>query len=228
MNKKEKQGQNKGRSFPVLREASIRICRAWESTGVCDKGPTCKWAHSWEGYFAVKPADIHWEASGMLSDSPQYVVLGERVVGGEDEVGRTIDLKTECPVYKDLGYCPYAWRCRFLGGHVRRLTEAEKAEKKEDDVGSVGDWACEGLEGKVAIDNEQRWKRDETNWPTPTLLTTLRTSAVRTSPILLEAALIPSTPSPTLPVTSPRLSRKRSSTSGRMCKTDKPRTTKRR
>ncbi|KAK1924549.1 putative tRNA dihydrouridine synthase [Papiliotrema laurentii] len=177
MNKKEKQGQNKGRSFPVLREASIRICRAWESTGVCDKGPTCKWAHSWEGYFAVKPADIHWEASGMLSDSPLYVVLGERVVGGEDEVGRTIDLKTECPVYKDLGYCPYAWRCRFLGGHVRRLTEAEKAEKKADDVGSVGDWACEGLEGKVAIDNEQRWKRDETNWPTPTLLTTLRTSA---------------------------------------------------
>ena len=177
MNKKDKSGQNKGRVFPVLREATVRICRAWESTGTCEK-ENCKWAHSWDGYFAVKPFDIHYEINGVLSSVPVYVPLKESKVGGEDEVGRTVDLATECPVYKDLGYCPYAWRCRFLGGHVRRMTEKEKSEKKDGEAFKVGDWVCEGMEGSNGTIDENGWKRDETNWPSSTVLTTLRNTAV--------------------------------------------------
>lgn len=178
-NKKDKTGQNKGRNFPVLREQSIRICRSWETTGDCPKGPECRWAHSWEGYWNVKPLDIHWDSHTIDPNAaPEYVKHTPARVGGEDEIGKTVDLATTCPVYKDLGYCPYKWRCRFLGGHVRRLTEPEKADAmpRQD---RIGEWECtawgEEKEDELPVDG---WKRKETNWPSPNILTRLRTWSV--------------------------------------------------
>ena len=173
-NKKDKTGQNKGRQFPVLREAAVRICRAWETTGECSKGGDCKWAHSWSGYFTVKPRDIHFEMKGALNDSgPEYVTLGAADLGGEDELSKTIDLATQCPVYLDLGYCPFAWRCRFLGGHVRRLSDEEKAGPSKPE--RMDGWECLGMEREEVT--KDGWKRDETNYP-PGILHELRTSRV--------------------------------------------------
>ena len=155
----------------------MKICRAWETTGSCARGAAdCKWAHSWDGYFGVKPADIHFESRGALKGEPDYTIFAPAQVGGEDEIGRTLDLGTECPVWKDLGYCPYAWRCRFLGGHVKRLSAEDKADGKEGDAARNGEWECLGMES-IETATTDGWKRDEKNWPDNGVLQSLRTSA---------------------------------------------------
>ncbi|TYJ52186.1 tRNA-dihydrouridine(47) synthase [NAD(P)(+)] [Cryptococcus floricola] len=160
--KKERKGQNKGRKFAIVREASVRICRAWETTGECDRGEGCKFKHSWEGYFEVKPADIGYRPEWEKQNEPPYVLLGERLVGGEDALGKTLDLNTVCPVYKGLGYCPFGWRCRFLGGHINKVDPA-KEEKKGGPQKRMGEWEVEGWEQSEL--NEEGWKQGETNWP---------------------------------------------------------------
>ncbi|ODO08283.1 tRNA-dihydrouridine(47) synthase [NAD(P)(+)] [Cryptococcus wingfieldii CBS 7118] len=160
--KKERKGQNKGRKFAIVREASVRICRAWETTGECERGEGCKFKHSWEGYFEVKPADIGYRPEWEKRDEPPYVRLGERLVGGEDALGKTLDLNTVCPVYKDLGYCPFGWRCRFLGGHINKVDPA-KEEQKGGPQKRMGEWQVEGWEQSEL--NEEGWKQGETNWP---------------------------------------------------------------
>lgn len=185
--KKDKKGQNKGRHFPVIREASVRICRAWETTGICDRADKgdCRYAHSWEGYFDVKPNDISYRPDWPLVDETPFVVAGERMVGGEDVVGKTLDLETVCPVLKDLGYCPFGWRCRFLGAHVKHMAAAvdgEEKEKEADPEKRMGEWQVEHWEQSEV---KKGWKQKETNWPEHEVLNALRRSTVSsTLPIL--------------------------------------------
>ncbi|WVQ79613.1 tRNA-dihydrouridine(47) synthase [NAD(P)(+)] [Cryptococcus sp. DSM 104549] len=175
--KKATKGQNKARHFPVIREASIRLCRGWETTGICDRPQGCKFAHSWAGYFEVKPADVGYDDKAVIQgEAAPYVVKRERQVGGEYVVGKTVDLGTVCPVLKDLGFCPYGWRCRYLGGHLRRVsveaageTAGEKSEEKTEagkatdgPQARIGEWE---LEGYKANDMVNGWKQRETNWP---------------------------------------------------------------
>ncbi|OXG17640.1 tRNA-dihydrouridine synthase 3 [Cryptococcus neoformans Ze90-1] len=176
--KKDKKGQNKGRHFPVIREASVRICRAWETTGICDRADKgdCRYAHSWEGYFDVKPNDISYRPDWPLVDETPFVVAGERMVGGEDVVGKTLDLETVCPVLKDLGYCPFGWRCRFLGAHVKHMAAAVDGEEKEKEAGPekrMGEWQVEHWEQSEV---KKGWKQKETNWPEHEVLNALRRS----------------------------------------------------
>ncbi|KAK4684125.1 tRNA-dihydrouridine synthase 3, partial [Tremellales sp. Uapishka_1] len=161
--KKERKGQNKGRSFPQIRENVVRICKSWETTGLCDRGETCKFKHDWSGYFEVKPHDISFHSADELRGEEPYVVQSERIPGGEDAVGTTLDLGTECFVMKDLGLCPFGWRCRFLGGHV---------EKRQEGVeGNVlGDWVLQ--QGKV--EEEKGWTRRETNWINSDVISQIR------------------------------------------------------
>ena len=49
----------------------------------------------------------------------------------------SLDLSTTCPVYNVKGKCDHGFKCRFLGGHVRK-----------DDVGS-NQW-------QVMIDEDKR------------------------------------------------------------------------
>jgi tRNA-dihydrouridine synthase 3 len=134
------------------------MCRQWENTGTCDRTP-CKFSHSWEEYFSSKPRDLP-RVQGYVVQEP-YVVYAEPEEAGPDEVSRSIDLHTVCPVYLDLGYCPFAWRCRFLGGHVK------KAE------GGVGGWALAEMK-----DETPGWKNGETNWPNMQVLSKLRKATV--------------------------------------------------
>ena len=168
---KERTGQNKARSFPVVREASAPMCRAWEQTGVCAK-EGCRYAHNWSGYFAVKPHDIHYRTAAGISGKPPYVEESERAAGGEDEVGRTVDMETECPVLSDLGYCPYGWRCRFLGGHVRRFHDTKGADGGSRD--RIEDWQLLGKKGE----GSGSWRNRETNWPDHEVIWKLRNNSV--------------------------------------------------
>ncbi|OCF31486.1 tRNA-dihydrouridine(47) synthase [NAD(P)(+)] [Kwoniella heveanensis BCC8398] len=176
-NKKERKGQNKARHFPIIREAAIRLCKQWETTGTCSRGEgNCKFGHSWDGYFELKPADIPFNLTPEYKDDAlPYVIQKEREVGGEDPVGRTIDLSTSCPVYKDLGYCPFGWRCRFLGGHVRRIMDGEEDVKKDGEgpVTKMGGWELLNFSTDDAQGNGV-WKAGETNRPEFDLIAKLK------------------------------------------------------
>ncbi|WVR04927.1 hypothetical protein IAU60_001939 [Kwoniella sp. DSM 27419] len=167
--KKEKKGQNKARHFPIVREASVRLCKDWETKGVCER-QVCKYAHSWDGYFEVKPSDVSYDPTAELVGDAPYVVVADgkgREVGGEDPVGKTIDLCTTCPVLRDLGYCTYGWRCRYLGGHARRVTEDETVA-----TGAVAGpstrlngWELLGYTtGEAQAEANGGWKFGEINW----------------------------------------------------------------
>lgn len=141
----------------------------------------------------MKPNDISYRPDWLLVGEAPFVVTGERVVGGEDVVGKTLDLDTVCPVLKDLGYCPFGWRCRFLGAHVKRTTAPVDGEEKEKEAGPekrMGDWQ---IEHWVQSEVENGWKQKETNWPEQEVLNALRRSTVSSTlpilPILLHLSL---------------------------------------
>lgn len=138
-------------------EAAIRLCKQWETTGDCARGDNCKFQHSYDGYFEVKPHDVHFEKESKYSDTPPYLGWAESVSGGDDVVGKTVDLATQCPVYSDLGYCTYGWRCRYLGGHVRRA-EGEAPNS----ITRIGNWE---LQGRAEERDDQEGKNGEVNWP---------------------------------------------------------------
>ncbi|ORY32093.1 tRNA-dihydrouridine(47) synthase [NAD(P)(+)] [Naematelia encephala] len=158
-------GQNKSRTFGHVQESNIRMCRRWEH-GECQHGEACKFAHSWDGYFAVKPVDLRWTTS-------EAQLAGQRVIGGEDEVGKTLDLGTKCPVKEDVGYCPFGWRCRYLGGHVKRLdadSESQGQSQGQRQKSRIGAWELEGQEE----DRDNQWRRGETNWPNMKVINSLK------------------------------------------------------
>lgn len=133
----------------------------------------------------MKPNDISYRPDWPLVDETPFVVAGERMVGGEDVVGKTLDLETVCPVLKDLGYCPFGWRCRFLGAHVKHMAAAVDGEEKEKEAGPekrMGEWQVEHWEQSEV---KKGWKQKETNWPEHEVLNALRRSTVSsTLPIL--------------------------------------------
>ena len=168
---KERTGQNKARSFPVVREAGVRICRTWEKTGICSK-EGCKFAHNWNGYFAVKPHDIHYDPALEITKDSPFMECRNRLEGGVDNTGRTVDLGTTCPVFADLGHCPYGWRCRFLGGHVKRVEEGD--DQAMTCAGRLGEWELLGKRGE----SSGAWRNRETNWPDHEMMTRLRRNQV--------------------------------------------------
>lgn len=163
------------------------MCRVWEQTGVCPR-EGCKFAHDWSGYFATKPQDIHYEAAAEIRGEPPYVSQKGRIAGGEDELGRTVDGGTDCPVFRDMGYCSYGWRCRFLGGHVRRVPDVSIMNRGGGD--RIGEWDllarkedASGKEGAV-----REWKHRETNWPDHEVTSQLRNNSV-CAPLVRRAQL---------------------------------------
>lgn len=142
------------------------MCKAWETTGECSRGDNCKFAHSYAGYFEVKPQDIHHEVKGAFSTEPPFATFQDRLAGGEDALGKTLDLNTECPVYVDLGYCPYGWRCRFLGGHIRKAQDDGATSNTR-----MGEWE---LSCKTEPSDVEEGKNGEINWPRHELISDLR------------------------------------------------------
>ncbi|GMK59212.1 hypothetical protein CspeluHIS016_0702270 [Cutaneotrichosporon spelunceum] len=157
--------RTKGQKPVLTGERSVRMCSGWEKTGKCPFGDRCKYAHSWDAYFAVKPVDIHYSKAALSEEAP-YAPTTERVPGGEDAIGNKIDLATTCPVYAELGYCTFGWRCRFLGGHVRRA-------EGEESLTRVGGWE---LLGFPDMEGSREGRNAEVNWPKIDVLYSLQKS----------------------------------------------------
>lgn len=133
--------------------------------------------------------------------------------GDEDALGKTVDLGTRCPVEEDLGFCPFGWRCRFLGGHLRKNGEGSGSggvvgsgagsvigSVVENLVGSVVGSAVGGVIGREANsgggDRIGQWellrgsctdtdksKRREMNWSNLSTLQALKSQSVGFFPI---------------------------------------------
>jgi tRNA-dihydrouridine synthase 3 len=54
----------------------------------------------------------------VLNDQPPFVRSPDNQSATES--GTSIDFSTVCPVFKEMGECSQGFKCRFLGGHVRR------------------------------------------------------------------------------------------------------------
>lgn len=159
--------RTKGQKPVITGERSVRMCSSWEKTGKCAFSDRCKYVHSWDAYFAVKPVDIHCERGALAEEAP-FVASGERVVGGEDAIGKTVDLATTCPVYAELGYCTFGWRCRFLGGHIKR-------SEGEQSLTHVGGWE---LLGFPDMEGSREGRNREVNWAKVEVLHSLQKSKV--------------------------------------------------
>lgn len=167
-------GQNKNRQFPQSRERGPKMCRAWERTGECDRPSTCRFAHSWEDYFKTKPQDIHYDPTATFSTTEPYIAIGDCVNGGGDIVGMRLDTSTVCPVKRDLGWCPYGMKCRFLGDHLKKVEgvgEGGKGSAHEEYAG----WR---LTDNVGSEQKEGWRQGETNWQNPEIIRQLRFQSV--------------------------------------------------
>ena len=159
--------QNKNRNFPVARDRGPKMCRQWELTGICDRPQGCKFAHNWEDYFKTKPQDVHYDPTAQLNVEPPFVTQSEVVSAGDDVVGQRLDTSTVCPVKRDLGWCPYGMKCRFLGGHLKRVEGESKGAENE----RYGGWE---LTDHIEPPQKEGWKQGETNWQDHEVIRKLR------------------------------------------------------
>jgi tRNA-dihydrouridine synthase 3 len=166
------------------------MCRQWELSGICHRPQGCKFAHSWEEYFKTKPRDIHWDPVSKFSTTPPFVINDEVVSAGDDVVGQRLDTTTVCPVKMDLGWCPYGMKCRFLGGHLKRVEgegegEVEGESGKKADNERYGGWE---LTDNVEPEQKEGWKQGETNWQDHEVVRRLRFHSVSSTPNSLQSS----------------------------------------
>lgn len=182
------QGQNKNRNFPQARDRGPKMCRGWEKSGECDRPGNCRFAHSWKSYFTTRPKDIHHDpdAGTKFTTTPPYLVVPDPVLGGDenDPVGSRIDTSTVCPVKRDLGWCPYGMKCRFLGDHIKRVSTADddaaatasSSSSKPTPYLRYAGWE---LTDHAGPEEKEGWKQGETNWQNPEVIRQLRFQSVR-------------------------------------------------
>lgn len=173
-------GQNKNRQFPQVRDRGPKMCRSWELKGECDRPSNCRFAHSWEEYFKTKPQDIHHDPQAGFTVEPPYIQIAQGVSGGDDIVGRRLDTTTICPVKKDLGWCPYGMKCRFLGNHLIKVEAPKEGEKAGPANEEYAGWR---LTDHIEPEQKEGWRQGETNWQNPEVIRQLRTQSV--SPVTL-------------------------------------------
>lgn len=172
-------GQNKNRQFPQVKDRGPKMCRSWELTGICDRPHNCRFAHTWEEYFKVKPHDVHHDPGATFTIEPPYIQIGQGVSGGDDVVGKKLDTTTICPVKKDLGWCPYGMKCRFLGNHLVKVEETKEGEKAGPANEQYGGWK---LTDHIEPEQARGWRQGETNWQDPEVIRQLRGRSVSLSP----------------------------------------------
>ena len=86
----------------------------------------CRWSHDVPAYLAAKPRDVRFPTPSDLSDIPPFVqTVGDAgaMQTGDEKEESSIDFSTKCPVFEETGACRHGFKCRFLGGHVRKAED---------------------------------------------------------------------------------------------------------
>ncbi len=140
-------------------------------------------SHDLDAYLRIKDIDVNFPSRDKFHYSTEapYVLpahlqnpFANLSIADDDpsisekpikDVSQSIDLSTTCPVFEALGYCPQAWKCRFLGGHIEHSTIEGSTTPRwigEDDgtlrrmvpPEVVGGW-------KIKVDNEKKKRVEE-------------------------------------------------------------------
>ena len=104
--------------MPVWNEVS-RSFPPYDSFTKLD--PSCKNTHDLSKYLLAKPRDIYWP----VQIPPINTTPAESAVGSETPrtLESSIDFSTTCPLFVEQGSCPYGYKCRFLGGHRKKVVK---------------------------------------------------------------------------------------------------------
>lgn len=83
----------------------------------------CRFSHDIPAYLAAKPRDIYFNITDPLTDTPPFVKLTgseNNMEAAVDSAQDSVDFSTHCPNFEETGACRHGFKCRFLGGHVRK------------------------------------------------------------------------------------------------------------
>ncbi|KAK4057301.1 tRNA-dihydrouridine synthase 3 [Microbotryomycetes sp. JL221] len=102
-NKKKQRGQNKARTFHhKAGQESIRLCTRTSLEQECTR-PGCNYSHDIKAYLDQRKPDIQRQ----LPTSADDLTL--------------VTTPHTCFAFKDLGQCPFGYRCRFASTHLTQL-----------------------------------------------------------------------------------------------------------
>ncbi|KAM0789358.1 hypothetical protein ACM66B_000189 [Microbotryomycetes sp. NB124-2] len=105
--KKKQRGQNKNRSFHHRAgDDQIRLCTYTSLEKECTR-PGCRFSHDLKAYMAARMPDIK---QGLPTS--------------ENDLTAT-ETAHECFAFKDLGQCPFGYKCRFGLSHIKQVGEGE-------------------------------------------------------------------------------------------------------
>ncbi|KAI0039115.1 zinc finger dihydrouridine synthase [Auriscalpium vulgare] len=152
--KKKQRGSNKGRRWTKVRD-ELELCWKFANNNSCEFGSECRFTHDIPAYLAQKPRDIYFPSPSDLTDSPPFAKIPET---GSEESDSSVDFRTRCPVFDDVGICRLGVKCRFLGGHARKADDGT-IQLVEDETKKV-----DGINATT-----------EVNFATPNILKLLRT-----------------------------------------------------
>lgn len=123
----------------------------------------------------MKPQDIHHDPKASFTVDPPYIQIAQGMSGGDDIVGMRTDTTTICPVKKDLGWCPYGMKCRFLGNHLVKVEKQDGTDKAGPANEEHNGWR---LTDHMELEQKEGWRQGETNWQNPEIIRQLRSQTV--------------------------------------------------
>ncbi|KAF8513739.1 zinc finger dihydrouridine synthase [Hysterangium stoloniferum] len=123
--KKKARGANKARKFGKVTE-EVELCHKLASGFQCDFGAKCRYTHGIKAYLSTKSKDIKLPSRDILSNEPPFILSQNNAEVDPDF--SSIDFTTVCPVFAETGACRAGFKCRFLGGHVRKVLEGPGVE----------------------------------------------------------------------------------------------------
>ncbi|GAA5853940.1 hypothetical protein JCM8547_008164 [Rhodosporidiobolus lusitaniae] len=101
-------GQNKARKFDHFAgSGEIRLCNHTAQGKMCDR-PNCRQDHDLVAYMAARQPDIRWT-----------------VPSSDNDLASTTSSDHLCPLFANLGACPYGFKCRFGESHMKKVGEGE-------------------------------------------------------------------------------------------------------
>ncbi|EIM87584.1 FMN-linked oxidoreductase [Stereum hirsutum FP-91666 SS1] len=113
---------NKGRRWQKTKD-DVDVCWRVATGGDCEFGAECRFSHDIPAYLAAKPRDIYFNITDPLTDTPPFVKLTgseNNMEAAVDSAQDSVDFSTHCPNFEETGACRHGFKCRFLGGHVRK------------------------------------------------------------------------------------------------------------
>ncbi|EGN92171.1 hypothetical protein SERLA73DRAFT_127726 [Serpula lacrymans var. lacrymans S7.3] len=117
--KKAQRGANKGRKFGKIRD-DLELCWRVANGKFCEFGSECRFTHDVEAYLAAKPKDIRFPSASNITDTPPFVQELSNTDYESFANGKypSLDLKTICPGFEEIGECRLGLKCRYLGAHA--------------------------------------------------------------------------------------------------------------